>query len=216
MGSGFKVDTSKKFSVVTQFITSDNTDTGDLVEIKRLFVQDGNVIENPKSTFDTLTDYDSLTDDYCAAQKTLFGDNDQHTAKGGIKSMGNSFERGMVLVMSIWDDHDVDMLWLDSDYPPNKSGPGVSRGSCSVDSGKPSDVESQYADAYVSYGNIRYGDIGSTYSGGPGPTPPSPGNCPGGDLSSCIGLCPSDATAYQACVAECVKRCSSTEQFLQY
>ena len=26
----------------------------------------------------------------------------------------------MVLVMSLWDDHDVHMLWLDSDYPPTK------------------------------------------------------------------------------------------------
>ena len=25
--------------------------------------------------------------------------------------------RGMVLVMSLWDDHDANMLWLDSDYP---------------------------------------------------------------------------------------------------
>ena len=26
-------------------------------------------------------------------------------------------DRGHVLVMSLWDDHDVNMLWLDSDYP---------------------------------------------------------------------------------------------------
>lgn len=44
----------------------------------------------------------------------------------------------------------------------------------------------------------------------PGPTPPSPG-CPGGSLSACIGLCPSDATAFQACVSTCQKRCTSNE-----
>jgi len=26
-------------------------------------------------------------------------------------------ENGMVLVMSLWDDHEAYMLWLDSDYP---------------------------------------------------------------------------------------------------
>ena len=31
----------------------------------------------------------------------------------------------MVLVMSLWDDHDVNMLWLDSDYQPILSHPAV-------------------------------------------------------------------------------------------
>ena len=31
-------------TVVTQFITSDNTDTGDLAEIKRFYVQDGKTV----------------------------------------------------------------------------------------------------------------------------------------------------------------------------
>ena len=37
--------------------------------------------------------------------------------KGGIKLMGEAMGRGMALVMSMWDDHDVNMLWLDSTYP---------------------------------------------------------------------------------------------------
>lgn len=79
--------------------------------------------------------------------------------------MSGSLERGMVLVMSLWDDHDVNMLWLDSDYPPNKSpsSPGVARGSCSTSSGKPADVESQHPDASVTYSNIKYGELGSTW-----------------------------------------------------
>jgi len=44
----------------------------------------------------------------------------------------------MTLVMSLWDDHAVDMLWLDSIYPPTDEGkPGAARGRCSTDSGKP-------------------------------------------------------------------------------
>jgi len=39
----------------------------------------------------------------------------------------------------------------------------------------------------------------------PGPVPPS---CPGGSLSACIGLCPSNPpAAYKACIAECTERC---------
>ena len=41
--SSYSVDTTKPFTVVTQWITSDNTDTGDLVEIRRKYVQNGKV-----------------------------------------------------------------------------------------------------------------------------------------------------------------------------
>jgi hypothetical protein len=42
----------------------------------------------------------------------------------------------------------------------------------------------------------------------PAPTPAPPSGCPGGSLSACIALCPSDpAAAYQACVQSCVTRC---------
>ena len=71
--------------------------------------------------------------------------------------MGDSMDRGHVLVMSLWDDHDVNMLWLDSDYPLDKdpSEPGVSRGSCSRDSGTPEDMESNHPEATVKFSKIR-------------------------------------------------------------
>merc|ERR1719412_3212371 len=46
-GSNFVVDSTKPVTVVTQFISSDGTDDGDLVEIKRFYVQDGRVIRQP-------------------------------------------------------------------------------------------------------------------------------------------------------------------------
>lgn len=49
-GSNFKVDTTQKFTVVTQFVTSDNTNSGDLVEVRRKFVQNGRVIDQSKNT----------------------------------------------------------------------------------------------------------------------------------------------------------------------
>ena len=34
--------------------------------------------------------------------------------------MGEAMDRGMVLVLSLWDDHDANMLWLDGEYPLDK------------------------------------------------------------------------------------------------
>jgi cellulose 1,4-beta-cellobiosidase len=97
-GDGFDVDSSRKMTVVTQFITDDGTDEGELVEVKRFFVQDGNVIETPDATYGGKT-YNSISDDMCAAQKKVFNETNDNLAKGGIKAMGEAMERGMVLVM---------------------------------------------------------------------------------------------------------------------
>ncbi|KAG6823535.1 hypothetical protein H0H92_009880 [Tricholoma furcatifolium] len=60
------------------------------------------------------------------------------------------------------------MLWLDSDYPTNASTtkPGVARGTCATTSGVPATVESEYPNSSVTYSNIRFGDLNSTYTGG--------------------------------------------------
>ena len=78
--------------------------------------------------------------------------------------MGESMKNGMVLVMSLWDDHEANMLWLDSTYPTDKTTWGGPRGTCDINSGKPSDVENQYPNSYVKYSDIRIGDIDSTYT----------------------------------------------------
>merc|ERR1712026_168104 len=126
---------------------------------------------------------------------------------GGMKATGDALEKGMVLALSLWDDHDVNMLWLDSNYPLDQSAstPGVARGTCATTSGVPADVESQHGDTYVRYFNIKYGELNSTVgpAPAPGPSPPSPSGCPGGSLSNCMNLCPTDPTAFQTCVKTC-------------
>ncbi|KAG6853943.1 Exoglucanase [Blastosporella zonata] len=167
-GPGLTVDTNKKFTVVTQFISSDGTATGDLVEIRRLYVQNGVVIQNSVVNVPGISStYDSVTDNFCAVQKSVFGDTTQFQSKGGLTKMGMAAKNGMVLVMSVWDDHSVNMLWLDSDYPTTSdpSAPGVARGTCATTSGAPTDVEKNSPNASVTYSNIRFGEIGSTYSG---------------------------------------------------
>lgn len=65
-GPNFKVDTTKKFTVVTQFITTDGTDNGDLKEMRRIFVQDGKVIPHPMTNIPGASkQYDSITDEMC-------------------------------------------------------------------------------------------------------------------------------------------------------
>ncbi|EGG01404.1 family 7 glycoside hydrolase [Melampsora larici-populina 98AG31] len=163
------VDTTKKFTIVTQFITSDGTANGDLTEIRRLYVQDGRVIKNVHSRFPGLRQFDSISDKYCAAEKKLFDDKNDFADKGGLKAMGAAMERGMVLVMSLWDDHTANLLWLQSRYPVNKKAfPGVARGDCDPASGEPKTVEAAHPDASVEYSNIRFGDIGSTYGAAAG------------------------------------------------
>jgi len=110
--------------------------------------------------------YDSITEPFCTAQKTAFSDVNQFAAKGGYTNMGKAFDAGMVLVLSIWDDHAAHMLWLDSNYPTDRpaSQPGTARGTCATTSGDPKDVEASSPNASVTYSNIKFGDIGSTYS----------------------------------------------------
>ncbi|TFK96197.1 glycoside hydrolase, partial [Pterulicium gracile] len=160
-GAGKTVNSMAKMTVVTQFVSTG----GNLSEIKRLYVQNGKVINNSYSTFSGLTQYNSVSDAFCKAQKTLFGDTPSFSDRGGMAAMGKAFQAGMVLVMSLWDDHDAEMLWLDSNYPLDKDAatPGVARGSCAADSGKPATVESVSANASVTFSNIKYGPIGSTY-----------------------------------------------------
>jgi cellulose 1,4-beta-cellobiosidase len=104
-GKGETVDTSQKFTVVTQFIGS-----GELTEINQFFVQGGTTIPMPNSTWPTLTGYNSITPDYCKAQKAEFGDTDDFDAKGGFSAFTTAVSSGMVLVMSLWDDVSLMLL----------------------------------------------------------------------------------------------------------
>ncbi|CZT04824.1 probable Probable 1,4-beta-D-glucan cellobiohydrolase A [Rhynchosporium agropyri] len=156
-GPGLTVDTKKKMTVVTQFI-------GDpLTEIKRFYVQDGKLIPNSQSTIPGVSG-NSITTAFCDAQKAAFGDNYKFKTQGGLAGMGNALKAGMVLVMSIWDDHYSNMLWLDSTYPTDSTKLGAARGSCDIGSGVPADVEAKSPASSVTYSNIKFGPINSTFA----------------------------------------------------
>jgi len=160
-GKGRTVDTSKPMTVVTQFHGSGS----DLKEIKRFYVQNGKTIPNPEPKVSGLTG-NSITQDWCDKENAV-NKEEVYPFKdhGGMASMGKAMQKGMVLVMSLWDDHYANMLWLDSTYPTDAdpSAPGVARGDCPTSSGVPADVESKDANSQVKFSNIKFGPIGSTF-----------------------------------------------------
>ncbi|KAJ7220983.1 cellulase [Mycena rebaudengoi] len=181
LGPGLTVNTNQKFTIVTQFIANNNSISGMLTEIRRLY--SGKVIQNSNSAIAGVTG-SSIIDAFCNAQKTAFGDTNGFEDRGGLAAMGRALGRGMVLALSLWDDHTAGMYWLDSTYPTNgdASKPGILRGPCSTTSGDPKTVESQQGSSSVTYSNIR------TTGGNPPGTPTtsstggSPTSPPGGTV----------------------------------
>jgi cellulose 1,4-beta-cellobiosidase len=100
-GPGEIIDTRHPFTVVTQFITDDGTSSGTLTEIKRFYVQDGKVIPQSNSDVPGVTG-DSISDGFCAAQKTAFDNANTFASHGGMANMGAAMQEGMVLVFSLW------------------------------------------------------------------------------------------------------------------
>merc|ERR1712007_268613 len=168
MGSNFKIDTTKPIQVTTQFITEDNTDSGKLKEVKQLYHQNGQTIEHSMYTVNG-NKHDRITDDFCKDWVAETQDGTNFLEKGGMSNIEKAIDAGVVLVMSLWDDHYANMLWLDSTYPVDSTDPGAARGSCPTTSGVPKDVESQQANSHVIFSDIKFGPIGSTISGGPSP-----------------------------------------------
>ncbi|KAF3939245.1 Exoglucanase [Dactylella cylindrospora] len=135
-GPGGTVDTSRPFTIITQFITSDGTSNGALTTITRKYIQDGRTVASAVSSGDS-----------------IYANNCQSgSAYGGLNTMGQALNRGMVLIFSIWNDNGGNMNWLDS----GNNGP------CSSTEGAPSNILANYPNTHVVFSNIRWGDIGST------------------------------------------------------
>ena len=145
--NGATVNTLRPFTVTTQFLTQNNSPTGPLTEIRRLYVQDGKVIQNVKVQFNSGA-LDSITDGYCASSSSSF------QQRGGLKAMGDALGRAMALIFSIWNDASQNMNWLDS----GNAGP------CSSSEGAPSLIQQKDPGTDVTFSNVKWGDIGTTYS----------------------------------------------------
>jgi cellulase len=151
----FKVDTRKPMTVVTQFPANRR---GKLEKIHRLHVQDGRVIHSYTVDAPGIPKTDSLTEEFCKATGA-----EKYLDLGGTVQMGDAMTRGMVLAMSIWWDEGGHMTWLDS----GEAGP------CKVGDGDPKNIVKVEPRPEVTYSNLRWGEIGSTFEdkldgGGPG------------------------------------------------
>jgi cellulose 1,4-beta-cellobiosidase len=152
-GSSFRVDSSKPFTVITRFHTEGALGEGELSEIRRYYVQDDRVI----------ADASSISGPACQQRADGFKTPNGFSASDLTAAM----RRGLVLVLSIWDDPSSDMQWLDGTFP-RSAAPGevgTARGPCRA--GEGANARGQGARAYVRYTDIKHGPIGSTF-----PIPP--------------------------------------------
>jgi cellulose 1,4-beta-cellobiosidase len=102
-GKGAEVDTTKPITVVTQFITSDGTDTGLLSEVRRYYVQNGQVVSNAAAAadkFPSLAGKSSFSDEFCSAQKEVQGASSA-AGVGYMRRLSEALDNGVVLTASL-------------------------------------------------------------------------------------------------------------------
>merc|ERR1719386_258572 len=155
-GPQFQVNTEQPFKVVTRF----HAPNGALTAIEQFYVQNGREIHHPN--YSAMGNDNIESDESCQAQKTAFGDRNRFAEMGGMKKMGEALERGMVLVVSMWDDIAVSMNWLDSYMDCDPSSPGCTRGPCDPADGLPEVLREAHPESAYTVTNLRWGDFGTT------------------------------------------------------
>ncbi|KAH7312430.1 cellulase [Stachybotrys elegans] len=146
-GHDLVVDTKRPFTVVTQFPADDS---GTMIEYRRLYIQDGQVIQQPTSKLEGVPSINYVNDEFCTAMGAR-----KYLELGAAAGMGHALDRGMVLAMSVWWDEGGNMQWLD----------GGQAGPCNATEGNPSVIREIQPDAAVTFSNFKWGEIGSTFSG---------------------------------------------------
>merc|ERR1712048_365857 len=224
-GSGFQLDSSAQFTVVTQFYESN---------ITRFYMQEGKRIDLPTLYVKPPSDGShygpfetpAIREDFCT---DIYDRWDGDGAAKPLAQMFKNMEKGMVLAMSAWyaqetyvdgepQGSQTGMSWLDG---LNKWSPdhATKAGPCDA-------TTSDSGNHYATFSNIRFGDIGTTLPSTP-PSPtvapkttqapvttvttsaaPAPAGCPGGSLQACINMCPS--SIFKSCMNDCEKRCSDS------
>ncbi|KAI0812862.1 endoglucanase EG-1 [Xylaria sp. FL0064] len=147
-GANFDVDTTKPFTVVTQFPADVN---GTLTGIRRLYLQDGKVIKAQVIEKEGVPEVDYETDDYCKATGAT-----DFMRLGAMSGFGEALTRGMVLTFSLWWDEGSYMQWLD--------GSSQGAGPCNATEGNPTNIRVIEPAPQVTFSNMKWGEIGSTFS----------------------------------------------------
>lgn len=192
-GKGRTLDSSSKFTVVTQFHASGSK----LVNITRFYIQAGRRVDLP--TLYVLPPSDgshmggltrpALTEGFCDDIYDRWHGGDATDTP--LAQMGSNMANGMVLAMSAWYAQEtyVDgkpqgtqtgMSWLDG---LNNWGKYIKAGPCDTTT---SDAGGPYE---ASFSDIRFGDIGSTVPNAPPAPPPPPGPPPAPSGKCCYNGC---------------------------
>ncbi|RYP73536.1 hypothetical protein DL771_003575 [Monosporascus sp. 5C6A] len=150
-GEEFDVDTTRPFTVVTQFPADSE---GKLESIHRIYVQDGEIIRAEVVNKEGLPKVNYLNDELCAATGS-----ERFMDLGAMAGMGEAMTRGMVLAMSIWWDEGGNMQWLD--------GAAAGAGPCNATEGNPGVIRVIEPNPEVTFSNIRWGEINSTFRATP-------------------------------------------------
>lgn len=166
-GTSYALDSMKTYTVVTQFHASSS---GDLMNITRFYLQNGNRINLPTLYVGPPTDGTHMTGvanpattaDFCTEIYDRWNGNVGLTP---LAQMGKNMEKGMVLAMSAWyaaetyvngkpTGSQTGMSWLDG---VNNWGKYIKAGPCNTST---SDTAGPY---FASFSDIRVGDIGTTF-----------------------------------------------------
>lgn len=209
-GADFTLDSTKKYTVVTQF----NVDSsGDLETITRFYLQGGKRVDLPTLYVLPPTDGShmgpftspKIASSYCTDIYDRWNGN---AGLAPLGQMGKNMDAGMVLAMSAWYAKETyplqatqtGMSWLDG---LNNWGKHIKAGPCdatTVDTGAHG----------ATYSNIRIGEIGSTVPDAPpAPTPPTPpgptppGPIPPGPTPPTPPTPPSPSGAGMCCYGGC-------------
>jgi cellulase len=126
-----------------------------MTEIRRLYVQDGKIIQNAAVNITGPPVQNYMNNNYCS----LKPGSERYMELGGMEAMGDALSRGMVLIFSIWWSEGDFMQWLD----------GGSSGPCNTTEGDPKNIVKIQPDPAVTFSNVKWGEIDSTYSGRRGP-----------------------------------------------
>lgn len=152
-GPGGEVDTNRPYTVVTQFPEVN----GLMTEIRRLYVQDGRVIQNAAVNIEGPPVQNFMDDNYCLNKPG----SERYMELGGMGAMGGALTRGMVLAFSIWWDEGGFMQWLD--------GASSGSGPCNATEGDPKEIVKIEPNPAVVFSNVKWGEIDSTYKADKGP-----------------------------------------------
>ncbi|KAI6380456.1 hypothetical protein MCOR25_001647 [Pyricularia grisea] len=149
-GPGGTIDTTKRFTVLTQFVHEhpeagiDIARAGQLKEIRRKYIQDGRVIEDIHTSNASISPLKGMDQSFCKTYGS-----EAYTRLGGMVGMGQSMARGMVLIFSIWNSEGDFMNWLDA----GDNGP------CGPTDGDPKKIKQETPKVSVTYSNIKWGEL---------------------------------------------------------